>query len=106
MHSPEETEQVSRAHQKTTRRTRAEGFLYERIDLNQSISKIQSEMEVAPRYKLLTLLKWFTLLIRFALFTLLKLFIPLKLFYTAQTLSCMPILLGKVRTLLIMILIC
>ena len=53
MHSPEETEQVSRAHQKTTRRTRAEGFLYERIDLNQSISKIQSEMEVAQRYKLL-----------------------------------------------------
>ena len=63
-------------------------------------------MEVAPRYKLLTLLKWFTLLTRFALFTLLKLFIPLKLFYTAQTLSCMPILLGKFRTLLIMILIC
>ena len=106
MHSPEETEQVSRAHQKTTRRTRAEGSLNERIGLNQSISKIQSEMEVAPRYKLLTLLKWFKLLTQFALFTLLKLFIPLKLFYTAQTLSCMPILLGKVRTLLIMILIC
>ena len=55
MHSPEETEQVSRAHQKTTRRTRAEGSLNERIGLNQSISKIQSEMEVAPRYKQLTL---------------------------------------------------
>ena len=51
MHSPEETEQVSRAHQKTTRRTRAEGFLYERIDLNQSISKIQSEMEVTATSK-------------------------------------------------------
>ena len=48
--------------------------------------KIPSEMEVAPRYKLLTLL---TLLI------LLKLF---KLFNVARTLACMPIYI--VRTLL------
>ena len=35
--------------------------------------KIPSEMEVAPRYNLLTL------------------FIPLKLLYTAKTLTCMPV---------------
>ena len=63
-------------------------------------------MEVAPRYKLLaqlTLLTRFTLLTQFTLltrFTLLALFILLKLPYTAKTLPCMPILLGKVRTLL------
>ena len=52
------------------------------------IERIPSEMEVAPRYKLttlLTLLTWFTLL---KLFTLC---IQLKLLYTAKTLACMPI---------------
>ena len=41
--------------------------------------KLPLEMEVAPRYKLLTLL------------TLLTLFIQLKLLYTAKTLACMAI---------------
>ena len=41
--------------------------------------KIPSEMEVAPRYKQLTLM------------TLLTLFILLKLLYTATTLACMPV---------------
>ena len=49
--------------------------------------KIPSEMEVAPRYKLLTLL---TLLTWLTLLTLLTLFILLKLLYTAKTLACMP----------------
>ena len=39
-------------------------------------------MEVALRYKLLTLLKHLTLL---------QLFILLKLLYTTKTLACMPI---------------
>ena len=45
-------------------------------------------MEVAPRYKLLTLLSLLTLL---TWLTLLSLFKLLKLFYTAKTLACMPI---------------
>ena len=45
-------------------------------------------MEVALRYTLLTLLTLFTLFILF------------KLLYTAQTIACMHILLGKVRTLI------
>ena len=51
-----------------------------------SMKEIPSEMEVAPRYTLLTLLTLFTL---FTLFTLLK-----------QQHVCLYILLGKVRTLL------
>ena len=49
--------------------------------------KIPSEIKVAPRYKLLTLLTLFKLL---------------KLLYTAKILACMHIYiyLGKVRTLL------
>ena len=35
-------------------------------------------MEVAPRFKVITLLTWFTLFILF------------KLLYTAKTLACMP----------------
>ena len=50
--------------------------------------KIPSEMEVAPRCKLLTLL---TLLMWFTLLTLLTLFILLKLLYTAKTVACMPV---------------
>ena len=50
--------------------------------LEGQILKIPSEMEVAPRYQLLTLLILLTLLTWFALCTL---FIPLRLFYTAQT---------------------
>ena len=45
-------------------------------------------MEVAPRYKLMTLL---TLFIVLTWFTLLILFILLKLLYTATTLACMPV---------------
>ena len=41
--------------------------------------EIPSEMEVAPHYTLLTLMKLFTL------------FILLKLLYTATTLACMPV---------------
>ena len=53
-------------------------------------------MEVAPRYKLLTLLTLSTML------RLATLFILFKLFFTAKTLASIPIyiLLGKVRTLL------
>ena len=45
-----------------------------------SIKKIPSEMEVAPRYMLFTLLTWFTLLIWFTRLTLLTLFVMFKLF--------------------------
>ena len=48
-------------------------------------------MELAPCYKLLTLLTLFTLLTLLTWFTLLTLFILLKLFYTARTLACMPV---------------
>ena len=53
-------------------------------------------MEVAARYKLLTLLTLSTML------RLATLFILFKLFFTAKTLASIPIyiLLGKVRTLL------
>ena len=54
--------------------------------------KIPSEMEVAPRYKLLTLL---TLLALLTLWTLLALFILLELLYTAKTLACMPIYIAR-----------
>ena len=53
-----------------------------------------SEMEVAPHYKLLTLLTlltWFTLLTLFILLTILSLFILFKLIYAAKTLACMPV---------------
>ena len=51
-------------------------------------------MEVALRYKLLTLLTmltWFTLLTCLTLLTWFTLFILFKLLYTAKTLACMPI---------------
>ena len=62
-----------------------------------TITKIPSQMDVAPRYKLLTLLTpltlltWLPLLTLFKLSTLLTLFILLKLLYTAKTLASMPI---------------
>ena len=48
-------------------------------------------MEVAPRYKLMTLMTPFILLTWFTLLTMLTLFILLKLLYTATTLACMPV---------------
>ena len=82
--------------QKACRKQHARNSLYGTV----SLKSIPSEMDVAPRYKLLplltllTLLTWFTrltLLTLFTLFTLLALFILLKLLYTAKTLACMPI---------------
>ena len=49
-------------------------------------------MEVAPRYKLMTLL---TLFIVLTWFTLLTLFILLKLLHTAKTLAFMPVYIVK-----------
>ena len=56
--------------------------------------KIPSEIDLAPRYKLLTLLTLLTqltLLSWFTLLTLLTLLILLKLLYIAKTLACMPV---------------
>ena len=97
-------------------------------ELNSKISTDleKTTKEVAPRYTLFTLLTlltwftlltlytwitlftwfslltWFTLFTWFTLLSWLTLFILFKLLYTAQTEACMPlpILLGKVRTLL------
>ena len=53
--------------------------------------KIPSEIDLAPRYKLLTLLTQLTLLTWFTLLTLLTLLIQLELLYIAKTLAYMPI---------------